>query len=121
MTKLLWKTFIFIISFIIIVRVLFDPSMLFYTIPFIIILTVILLGLYKFGRPYFDKMLGFLKVKTPELTKNVSQKTTGYIKEKSTEKKNKKLDLDKLEEMHKLVEKGVLTQEEFNKKKEEML
>ncbi|WP_366915209.1 SHOCT domain-containing protein [Companilactobacillus sp.] len=31
------------------------------------------------------------------------------------------MDLDKLEEMHKLVEKGVLTQEEFNKKKEEML
>lgn len=120
-TKILWKGFLFIISLIIIVGVLFNSKMLPYTIPTLIILIVLIFLLYKFAKPLFDKLFGWLKIKTPEVTKSISDKTSSYMTQKTTDSRNKKLDLNRLEELHSLVEKGVLTQEEFEQKKKEML
>lgn len=130
--KFAFKTIIRFSSFLIgayaLILFFLNPTILKLTLPLILIAGLAIFLIYRFARPRFDKGVKEASPYVRKAAKNLagsSSTVARFVNTKLTDQavsnKNKHLDLDRLKKLHDLVEEGVLTQEEFEAKKKEML
>lgn len=122
--KVVLKLASFLIGFYIIFCFVFNPRILILLIPPILIIGFLLFIMYKFARPQFDKLVNFFKRKEadPNSALNQAKQQTiqgfrNYQRRKALSQKN----IDLLKQLDELRQQGILSEQEFEEKKQQIL
>lgn len=122
--KVVLKLTSFLIGFYIIFCFVFNPRILILLIPPILIIGFLLFIMYKFARPQFDKLVNFFKRKgaDPNSALNQAKRQTiqgirNYQSRRALSQKN----IDLLKQLDELRQQGILSEQEFEEKKQQIL
>lgn len=122
--KIVLKIASFLIGFYIIVAFVFNPKIFVLLIPPFLIIGFLLFIMYKFARPQFDKLVNFFRRNKNNPTSSFNrfkQSTTRDFNNHQQRQAISQKNLDLLQQLDQLRQQGILSEQEFEEKKKQIL